>query len=93
MMRNGANDGVTDGWGQYLGGYLTIPVVNKAIGGRSARSFTREGRFNEVAGLVKSGDYVVIEFGHNDGGGLGSGDNGRTPCAGSGEEKCQLVYK
>ncbi|RPA76405.1 SGNH hydrolase [Ascobolus immersus RN42] len=92
MANRGANDGATDGWGPYLGAMITLPVVNKAIGGRSARSFTREGRFTEVANLVKSGDYVVIEFGHNDGGGLGSGDNGRTPCGGSGEEKCQVTY-
>ena len=34
--------GVIDGWGHYLGEYLTEIVVNMAIGGRSARSFTRE---------------------------------------------------
>ncbi|KAK5629036.1 hypothetical protein RRF57_004751 [Xylaria bambusicola] len=38
MANRGANDGATDGWGQYFGTYSTVTVVNKAIGGRSARS-------------------------------------------------------
>lgn len=89
MARNGANDGSTDGWGQYIANYVTIPVVNKAIGGRSARSFSNEGRFTEIEGLVQSGDIVVIEFGHNDGGSPnGSDDNGRSDCPGTGDETC-----
>ncbi|CAD0084747.1 unnamed protein product [Aureobasidium vineae] len=56
----------TEGWGQYLHYSLKIPVVNKAFAGRSARSFTREGRFDEIGKLIKKGDFVVIEFGHND---------------------------
>ncbi|ORY70996.1 carbohydrate esterase family 12 protein [Pseudomassariella vexata] len=89
MAKDGANDGDTDGWGQYIGNYLTIPVVNKAIGGRSARSYTDEGRFTEIAGLVQSGDIVVIEFGHNDGGTpVSSTDNLRSDCPGAGSETC-----
>ncbi|KXJ88662.1 SGNH hydrolase-type esterase domain-containing protein [Microdochium bolleyi] len=88
MAGRGANDGQTDGWGAYLGRYLNIPVVNKAIGGRSARSFWNEGRFQEVANLAKSGDIVVIEFGHNDGGSPRSNDNGRSACPGTGTETC-----
>jgi rhamnogalacturonan acetylesterase len=57
----------TTGWAQYLGQYLTIPVVNSAIAGRSARSYTDEGRFTTLINTVKSGDFVIIEFGHNDG--------------------------
>ncbi|KIY63006.1 carbohydrate esterase family 12 protein [Cylindrobasidium torrendii FP15055 ss-10] len=74
-----AATGANDGWGKYLPNFISLPVVNKAMGGRSARSYTREGRFTEIAGLIKSGDYVVIEFGHNDGGSL-STDNGRSDC-------------
>lgn len=91
MANRGANDGYTDGWGSFTQDLVSIPVINKAIGGRSARSFTREGRFTEVINAAKRGDYVVIEFGHNDGGSL-STDNGRTPCAGSGEETCTTYY-
>ncbi|TRX97174.1 hypothetical protein FHL15_001968 [Xylaria flabelliformis] len=88
MAKNGANDGDTDGWGQYFGTYTTVSVVNKAIGGRSARSYWNEGRFADVANVVKSGDIVVIEFGHNDGGSPESNDNGRSDCPGTGTETC-----
>ena len=68
---------------------MTVPVVNKAIGGRSARSFSDEGRFTEIAGLINSGDIVIIEFGHNDGGSPNSvSDNGRSDCPGTGSETC-----
>ena len=76
------------GWGQYLGYSLDIEIVNDAIGGRSARSFTNEGRFQAIIDAVAPGDFVVIEFGHNDGGSLSTTDNGRTDCPGDGEETC-----
>lgn len=88
MAKNGANDGDTDGWGSYMGNYVSVTAVNKAIGGRSARSYWNEGRFQAVADLVQSGDIVVIEFGHNDGGSPESNDNGRSDCPGSGTETC-----
>ncbi|KAI9371317.1 rhamnogalacturonan acetylesterase RgaE [Aspergillus egyptiacus] len=85
------NGGTTDGWGDYIIDSVTVPVSNEAIGGRSARSYTREGRFQAIADVLQEGDYVVIEFGHNDGGSL-SNDNGRTDCPGSGDETCETVY-
>ncbi|KAG9025655.1 Rhamnogalacturonan acetylesterase [Tulasnella sp. JGI-2019a] len=92
MAKGGGGDGATDGWGQYLAQYITRAVVNDAIGGRSARSYTREGRFTAVAAAVVQGDFVVIEFGHNDGGSLTPTDNGRTDCPGAGSETCTTVY-
>ncbi|KAM0197870.1 hypothetical protein ACHAPI_004602 [Fusarium lateritium] len=88
MAKNGANDGVTDGWGNHIGKYLKVTAVNKAIGGRSARSYTNEGRFQEIIDVVKKGDIVVIEFGHNDGGSPNTNDNKRSDCPGSGTEVC-----
>jgi len=76
---DGAGTG-TDGWGQYLAKYFTIPIVNKAHAGTSARSFTELGDFNATFALVESGDWAVIEFGHNDG--TSSPDNGRSDCVG-----------
>lgn len=86
MARN--TNGVEDGWGQYISKYLTLSTVNRAIGGRSARSYTNEGRFAAVADAVRPGDIVVIEFGHNDGGSPTSNDNGRSDCPGAGTETC-----
>jgi rhamnogalacturonan acetylesterase len=79
------------GWGVFLPYSLSLLVVNKAIGGRSSRSYTREGRFDEIIKVVQPNDIVIIEFGHNDGGSL-SADNGRSVCGGAGSETCQTTY-
>ncbi|RHZ53995.1 Rhamnogalacturonan acetylesterase [Aspergillus turcosus] len=91
MAKNGGGSG-TDGWGQYISSYVSATVSNKAVAGRSARSYTREGRFQAIADVLKPGDYVVIEFGHNDGGSLSTTDNGRTDCPGTGDETCTTTY-
>ncbi|KAF2852434.1 carbohydrate esterase family 12 protein [Plenodomus tracheiphilus IPT5] len=85
-------NGIIDGWGVYFPYSVTLPVVNKAIGGRSSRSYTVEGRFDEIINAVKANDIVIIEFGHNDGGSLSSSDNGRSVCPGTGSETCQSTY-
>lgn len=56
------------GWVQALPRYLPKDSVieNFAKNGRSTKSFIAEGRFAEALNAVKSGDYVLIEFGHND---------------------------
>lgn len=57
------------GWGQELGQFFNqekINVVNRAIGGRSSRTFQYEGRWEKVLSEVKKGDFVIIQFGHND---------------------------
>ncbi|KAJ8084463.1 hypothetical protein PM082_003233 [Marasmius tenuissimus] len=90
MARNGGGSGTgSDGWGQYLGQYLSIPVVNNAVAGRSSRSYTDEGRFNTLVNTVKSGDFVVIEFGHNDG--QSGVDNGRQTAVGDGYDTTATV--
>jgi rhamnogalacturonan acetylesterase len=75
------------GWGVYLPFSLTgLTIVNDAIAGRSARSFTNEGRFTTIINSVVAGDFVIIEFGHNDGGSLSPTDNGRSDCLGAGSQ-------
>ena len=56
------------GWGQMLPVYLQgqIKVVNHAVNGRSRKSFIDEGRWDKVMSLIRPGDYVIIQFGHND---------------------------
>ncbi|HRH42237.1 MAG TPA: rhamnogalacturonan acetylesterase [Pyrinomonadaceae bacterium] len=57
------------GWGQELGQFFNqekINVVNRAIGGRSSRTFQYEGRWEKVLSEVKKGDFIIIQFGHND---------------------------
>ncbi|MDE7407786.1 MAG: pectin esterase, partial [Muribaculaceae bacterium] len=56
------------GWGQMLSGYLSdgIRVDNHAVNGRSSKSFIDEGRWDAVLEKLRPGDYVFIQFGHND---------------------------
>lgn len=56
------------GWGQALPEHLQgdIVVDNHAVNGRSTKSFIDEGRWDKVIGMVQPGDYVFIQFGHND---------------------------
>ncbi|MDE6556630.1 MAG: rhamnogalacturonan acetylesterase [Duncaniella sp.] len=56
------------GWGQMLPIYLTGPVKvdNHAVNGRSSKSFLDEGRWDVVKQKIRPGDYVIIQFGHND---------------------------
>lgn len=63
------NNAPMRGWGQDLGAFFDagkINVVNRAIGGRSARTFFTEGRWKEIEDAIKPGDFVIIQFGHND---------------------------
>lgn len=56
------------GWGQELGSFFgdEVEVVNRAKAGRSTKSFIDEGRWDGIMKDVKKGDYVLIQFGHND---------------------------
>lgn len=56
------------GWGMALGGFLkeTAMVQNHAVNGRSTKSFIDEGRWARLASELRSGDFVIIQFGHND---------------------------
>ena len=57
------------GWGQVLGYFFDasrVNVLNYAIGGRSSRTFIEEGRLDEVKGKLQKGDYLFVQFGHND---------------------------
>lgn len=56
------------GWGQALPGFFTedVRVDNHAVNGRSSKSFIDEGRWDKVISQVQKGDYVFIQFGHND---------------------------
>jgi lysophospholipase L1-like esterase len=76
------------GWAAVLIDYFDtnkINVVNRARGGRSCRSFVREGLWDELVAAVKPGDFVMIQFGHNDGGDVNN-PNGRPDLPGTGDD-------
>lgn len=56
------------GWGTPFEDFWdsTVTVCNRARGGRSTRTFISEGRWKNVADSLQEGDYVFIQFGHND---------------------------
>jgi rhamnogalacturonan acetylesterase len=77
------------GWGEELGKYFDpakVNVVNVAIGGRSSRTFITEGRWGAVLSMMKPGDSVIIQFGHNDGGPINDDSRARGSIRGIGPE-------
>jgi lysophospholipase L1-like esterase len=56
------------GWGMPFHHFFdsTVTVDNRAKNGRSTRTFIEEGRWKSVAENLQEGDYVLIQFGHND---------------------------
>ncbi|MCR2807499.1 rhamnogalacturonan acetylesterase [Paenibacillus soyae] len=56
------------GWGQMLPYYFRhdVAVANHAVGGRSSKSFIGEGRLDVIKEEIKEGDFLFIQFGHND---------------------------
>lgn len=56
------------GWAQVLQPFFTANVIveNRAVNGRSTKSFINEKRWDSIYKKLKKGDYVFIEFGHND---------------------------
>ncbi|SHM46014.1 Lysophospholipase L1 [Chryseobacterium carnipullorum] len=56
------------GWGQMLPLLMTsgIEIQNHATNGRSSKSFRTEGRWDKVMKQLKKGDFIIIQFGHND---------------------------
>lgn len=56
------------GWGMVLGQFFKDPtmVQNHAQNGRSTKSFIDEGRWEKVLTELKAGDFVIVQFGHND---------------------------
>lgn len=56
------------GWGQVIGEFLkeNVEVWNFAVNGRSTKSFIDEGRLKQIELLIGKGDFLFIQFGHND---------------------------
>ena len=56
------------GWGQMIDRYFDSAVTfrNHAIGGRSSKNFISQGRLDEVLRVINPGDYLMVQFGHND---------------------------
>jgi beta-galactosidase len=89
-VKNGTDrgDGGLWGWGHPIATFFDktkINVQNRALGGRSSRTFQTEGLWDKVLSAMKPGDFVMMQFGHNDGGPLNTG-RARASLKGNGEE-------
>jgi lysophospholipase L1-like esterase len=90
-----AADGVPDaiGWGRPFPQFFDttrMNVVNEARGGRSSRTFVTEGLWDKLLADVKPHDYVIIQFGHNDGGDINGEKIARGSLPGLGEETQEI---
>lgn len=92
------------GWGSIIAGVFDlnrITVENCAKAGRSARTYLDEGRWDKVYNALQPGDFVIIQFGHNDAGAINTG-KARAELPGAGSEskvflmeptgKYQVIY-
>ncbi|MGH8021570.1 MAG: rhamnogalacturonan acetylesterase [Opitutaceae bacterium] len=84
-----SDSGVSQGWAAPFADYFDpakVDIVNRARGGRSSRTFITEGLWDQLLADVKPGDFVIMQFGHNDGGPLNDERRARGTIRGVGEE-------
>lgn len=89
---NNSGEGM-EGWGNVIGDSFDktkINIVNQARGGRSSRTFYTEGLWDRVLSEIKPGDFVLIQFGHNDGGPIDK-EKYRGSLRGTGEEAQDII--
>jgi lysophospholipase L1-like esterase len=82
------------GWGERISGFFDtnkIPIANHAIGGRSSRTFLTEKRWDKVLEQLKAGDFVLMQFGHNDGGRPDDAQRPRGTLPGTGEQTLTIT--
>ena len=81
------------GWGEVISPFFDtnkIRIENHAIGGRSSRTFFTEGRWERVLTNLQRGDFVLIQFGHNDGGAVNDTSRARGSIRGTGDQTQEI---
>jgi len=90
---DGKNTNLLQGWGSFIDEFFDttkISIENDAIGGRSSRTFITDGRWNKILTALKKGDYVIMQFGHNDGGALDDTARARGTIKGISEDSTEI---
>lgn len=90
-VKNGQGDGAGGlwGWGDFIGQFLDstkIHLENHALGGTSSRTYQNLGLWDSVYNNLNKGDYVLIQFGHNDSGPVNDTVRARGTIKGIGDE-------
>jgi len=83
-----ARNGADLGWGDHFAALFNttrINIANRAVAGRSSRTYINEGRWTKVLAEMKPGDFLLLQMGHNDAGDLG-GAKPRGTLKGIGED-------
>lgn len=96
-VKNGRGTGSNGqwGWASFFEQYFDttkITIENHALGGTSSRSFLNYGLWQNVLEGLKEGDYLFIQFGHNDGGSFDTG-RARASIKGAGEESQNFIIE
>ncbi len=94
-VRNGQDTGNNGqwGWGNPIAAYFDtakMNVQNWALGGTSSRTFQSIGRWDKVLAQIKPGDFVIMQFGHNDSGAINDNSRARATLKGNGEETQEI---
>ncbi|GAB3028326.1 hypothetical protein GCM10027051_36790 [Niabella terrae] len=95
-VKNGSGRGADQlwGWGSCFAAFFDtnrIEIQNHAIGGRSSRTFITDGRWDRIMAELRKGDYVIMQFGHNDGSPLDDTARARGTIRGIGEDSA-VIY-
>ena len=85
------------GWGEMINQFVDttqLNISNQAMAGRSTRTFIKEGRWEKVINAIKPGDFLIMQFGHNEGSKPDTSKAGyRGVLRGTGDETVQLTWK
>lgn len=97
-VRNGRGDGAGAlwGWGDCLASHFDttkVRIVNRALGGRSSRTFLTEGIWEKVKKELRPGDFVLMQFGHNDGGEIAKGGRPRASLKGNSDDSQDVTVE
>jgi len=90
---SGNSNNLLQGWGSFIVDYFdttNITIENDAIGGRSSRTFLTDGRWDKILQKLQKGDYVIMQFGHNDGGPLDDTARARGTIKGIGNDSVEI---
>jgi rhamnogalacturonan acetylesterase len=90
----GRGDGGLWGWGSFLPAHFDttrLRIENHALGGTSSRTFRSQGHWAKVLPRIKAGDYVIMQFGHNDSSPVNDTTRARGTIKSNGEQTQDIV--
>ena len=81
------------GWGDFMAPFFDttkINIENHALGGTSSRTFLTKGLWDKVLAKIQKGDYLIMQFGHNDSGPLDDTARARGTIKGVGDSAKEI---